>query len=100
MIFWGWGRQSKTAQIDGGRALVLNYTYLHLFWLLRVTWGLKYSLATATADGWAVRPLTDAEAVELDASRRVSVHWWWRWGLVIGLASIAVSITLGSLLAA
>lgn len=93
MIFFGWGRRSKSQQIDGGRALVLSWSYFHLFWLFRVSFGLRYGLATATPEGWAHRDLTAEEAAALDAPGALTLHWWWRWGLLIGIAALLAFIT-------
>ncbi|GGM10345.1 hypothetical protein ACFQBY_09320 [Promicromonospora citrea] len=97
MIFFGWGSKNKSAPLDAGRALVLRYSYFHLFWILRVSWGLRYSLATATESGWAMRPLSDEEAMQLDAPSRLSLNVWWRWGLVIWAALAVVGIVLAQL---
>ncbi|MFI2752967.1 hypothetical protein ACGIF2_05995 [Cellulomonas sp. P22] len=56
MIFFGWGRRSKTQQTSPNQALVLGFSYFHIFWLFRVSFGLNYSLATLTEAGWATRP--------------------------------------------
>ena len=80
-----------------GDALVLRYSYFHLFWLLRVSWGLKYSLATATEAGWATRPLSDEEAMQLDAPNKLTLNLWWRWGLVLWAAVAVVAIIIGNL---
>jgi hypothetical protein len=97
MVFFGWGSKSKTAPLDAGRALVLRYSYFHLFWLLRFSWGLKYSLATATEAGWATRPLSDDEAMQLDAPNRLTLNWWWRFGLLLWAAVAVVAIVIGNL---
>ncbi|MBO0609743.1 hypothetical protein [Myceligenerans salitolerans] len=98
MIFFGWGRKNKSAQLDGKTVLLRTWGYFHLFWLLRV-WGRDYSLATATPDGWATRALTDAEvaAIGEEAKRAVTPNWWWRFGLFIGLGMLALFITIMTL---
>ncbi|MFI2489989.1 hypothetical protein ACH47X_23955 [Promicromonospora kroppenstedtii] len=97
MVFFGWGSRSKTAPLDAGRALVLRYSYFHLFWILRVSWGLRYSLATATEAGWATRPLSDEEAMQLDAPNRLTLNVWWRFGLLLWAAVAVVAIVIGNL---
>jgi len=81
MIFFGWGRKAKSQHISPEQALVLAYTYVHIFWLFRITVPREYSLATLTPSGWAQRPLTADEAT--DARGELSIHWWWKWGLAI-----------------
>ncbi len=51
MIFFGWGRNSKTHELSPHHVLVLTYAYFHVFWLFRVSFGLRYALATATEQG-------------------------------------------------
>lgn len=97
MIFFGWGSKSKTAPLDAGRALVLQYSYFHLFWFLRLSWGLKYSLATATEAGWATRALSDDEAMQLDAPNRLTLNLWWRYSFLLFAALAVVSIVIGNL---
>lgn len=88
MIFWGWGGKNKTQELGPGQALVLSYRYCHVFFLFQLAWGFTYSVATLTEHGWLTRPLTQQEADSLDASRRLSVHWWWRWGFVVFFAAL------------
>ena len=97
MIFFGWGRNNKTQQVSDEQALVLGYSYFHLFWLFRISFGLQYSLATLTDVGWATRPLSREEATARGAQAALSLHWWWRFGLLVGIAAIVVIATLGSL---
>ena len=97
MVFFGWGSRSKTAPLDAGRALVLRYSYFHLFWILRVSWGLRYSLATATEASWATRHLSDEEAMQLDAPNRLTLSFWWRFGLLLWAAVALGAIVVGNL---
>ncbi|MEP7762873.1 hypothetical protein [Sanguibacter sp. 25GB23B1] len=97
MIFFGWGRNNKTQQVSDVQALVLGYSYFHLFWLFRVSFGLSYSLATLTDVGWATRPLSREEATAGGAQAALALHWWWRFGLLVAVAAIVVIATLGSL---
>lgn len=94
MVFFGWGRKSKTHQVGPEQALVLSFGYFHLFWLFRVTFGLRYALATLTEQGWATRELSAQDAAALNAPSTLGVHWWWRWGLFVPLALIAFSIAM------
>jgi hypothetical protein len=99
MIFFGWGRKSRSAQLDGQTVLLRTWGYFHLFWLLRVSWGQGYSLATATQEGWATRALSDSEVATLseESKQAVTPNWWWRFGLFIGLAALALFITIMAL---
>ncbi|WP_066582573.1 hypothetical protein [Cellulomonas timonensis] len=97
MIFFGWGRKNKTQQIDARQALILSFNYFHLFWLFRVAFGLNYSVATLTDDGWATRRLSPAEVEAGGAATALTLHWWWRFGLLIGIAAIVVIATLASI---
>jgi len=94
MVFFGWGRRSKTRQVSAEQALVLSYGYFHLFWLFRISFGLRYALATLTEQGWATREMSPQEVQAIDAPAQLSLHWWWRWGLVLPLALIAISIAV------
>jgi len=97
MFIFGWGRSSKTHQISPSQAFVLGFTYFHIFWLFRVSFSLKYSLATLTESGWATRALSPAEAMSSGATTTLTLHWWWRFGLLIALATIVVISLLSSL---
>jgi len=97
MIIFGWGRSSKTRQLGPDQAIVLNFSYFHIFWLFRVSFNLKYSIATRTEAGWALRALSPAEATSIDAASALTLHWWWRFGLVITVATTTVIAILGSL---
>lgn len=101
MIFFGWGRKAKTHQLSPHQALVLGYSYFHLFWLFRITVPQGYSLATLTEAGWAQQPLSPEDSVR--AAGDLSIHWWWRWGLLIAIggiiATIIISLAVSSLVA-
>lgn len=93
MIFFGWGRKNVSRQVSPTQALVLSYGYVHLFWLFQVAFGYRYALATATEHGWATRPMSPEEVAASGADREVTVGWWWRWGLLVLLGGLALSIT-------
>jgi hypothetical protein len=97
VIFFGWGRKNVSRQVSPTQALVLSYGYFHLFWLFRVAFGFRYALASATEQGWATRPLSAEEVAETGADREVTVGWWWRWGLLIGLGALAAVIAVSVL---
>ena len=98
IIFFGWGRKSLRQQLAPDQVLVLQYRYFHLFWVFRVAWGLRYSLATLSPQyGWAVRPLTESEIAYRDPSTLLDLHWWWRWGLLVGLVLVLVVTMVASL---
>ncbi len=97
MIFFGWGRKNVTRQVSPEQALILSYGYFHLFWLFRISYGFRYAVATATEAGWATRPMSIEEARATGADQAVTISWWWRWGLLVGLGVLVVAITLGSL---
>lgn len=98
MIFYGWGKNSKTLDTGPSEALVLVYQYMHIFWLFRVSFGHKYSLATLTDTGWMTAPLTRADVKLTGAKSALQLHWWWRFGLFVPLGLIAVLAIAGSLL--
>ncbi|QCB92239.1 hypothetical protein [Cellulomonas shaoxiangyii] len=97
MIFFGWGKRSTTAQLDAGRALVRVWGYFHLFWLFRLSWPKGYLLATATEAGWAQQPVSDAEGASLDPEGRTNLNPWWRFGLLLPVVGVVVTIVLGTL---
>jgi hypothetical protein len=94
VIFFGWGRKNVSRQVSPSQALVLNYGYFHFFWLFQVAFGYRYALATATDQGWATRPLSAEEVAASGADREVTVAWWWRWGLFVGLGALALTIVV------
>lgn len=97
MIFFGWGRRSTTAELDPGRALVRAWSYFHLFWLFRISWPKGYTLATATEAGWAQQPISAEEGARLDPEGRTNLHWWWRFGLLLPVTLLVVSLVISSL---
>ncbi|KSW20983.1 MULTISPECIES: hypothetical protein [Cellulomonas] len=97
MIFFGWGRRGKTAELDPGRVLVRAWAYFHLFWLFRISWPKGYTLATATPDGWAQRAISDEEGRALDPNGATDVNVWWRFGLLLPLIGIVCSVVIASL---
>ncbi|MGY4644559.1 hypothetical protein [Cellulomonas sp. URHB0016] len=97
VIFFGWGRNAKRQALSDQHVLLLHYQYLHVFWLFRITLPRGYSLATLGEHGWATRSLT-AQEIAHGGYDGLTVHWWWRWGLLIGLACVAL-IGLASSLA-
>ena len=98
MIFFGWGRRSTSRQVSPTQALVLSYGYVHVFWLFRASFGLRYALATATEQGWATRPMSPEEVAHTGADRALTIGWWWRWGLLVGVAGVVVLVTTAALL--
>ncbi|GIG41752.1 hypothetical protein [Cellulomonas phragmiteti] len=97
MIFFGWGRRPKTADLDPGRTLVRLWAYFHLFWLFRISWPKGYLLATATEAGWAQQPIPDEDGRALDPDGRTDVHWWWRFGLLLPVTLIFVSVVVATM---
>lgn len=97
MIFFGWGRRARTAELEPGRALVRVWSHFHLFWLFRISWPKGYQLATATEAGWAQQPISDEEGRALDPEGRTTPHLWWRFGLVLPLIGIICSIVIATL---
>jgi hypothetical protein len=95
VIFFGWGRKNVSRQVGDAQAVVLSYGYFHLFWLFRVAFGFRYQLATATEHGWATRPLSSEEVAASGVDREITVGWWWRWGLLVALGVLAVTIAVG-----
>lgn len=90
MIFFGWGRASKNVALSPEHAVALVYGYFHVFWLFRVSWPKEYVLATATPQGWASRPLSREEVERGGFAQHLQLHWWWRWGLLVGLGALLV----------
>ena len=97
MIFFGWGTKSNQKDLSPTQAMVVSASYVHLFWLLTVTFKEKYRFAQFVPDtGWAVRDVSVEEAVELSDGEPPQIHWWWRFsGLVIlGLIALVVVFAL------
>ncbi|AEI13489.1 hypothetical protein [Cellulomonas gilvus] len=97
MIFFGWGRNSKTHELSPHHVLVLTYAYFHVFWLFRITVPQGYGLATLSEYGWATRPMTPLEVDNGGYKELLSVSWWWRWGLLVGLAGVVLLVIASSL---
>lgn len=97
MIFFGWGRRSTTTELDPGRVLVRVWAHFHLFWLFRISWPRGYQLATATPAGWAQQAISDEEGRSLDPTGATDLHLWWRFGLLLPVVMIVISIVVATL---
>ncbi|HEY0187859.1 MAG TPA: hypothetical protein VGC67_10255 [Cellulomonas sp.] len=78
-------------QVSETEALVLSYGYVHLFWLFQFAYGRRYAVSTLTEQGWATRPMSREEAAASGADKIVTVPWWLRWGLLVGLGCLVLA---------
>jgi hypothetical protein len=97
MLFWGWGGKRMNRQVSPNQAVVLMYRYLHLMFLFTATWGYKYALATATDQGWATRPITDAEAQQLLGGVELRPGAWKRFSIFVLLGTVVLIVVVGAL---
>ncbi|MEP6651452.1 MAG: hypothetical protein ABJA74_16295 [Lapillicoccus sp.] len=97
MLFWGWGGKSMTRQITPEQAVLLTYRYLHLMFVFTTTWGYKYALATATDQGWATRPIPDAEALQLLGGQELRPSAWKRFSVFLLLGIVLLVVVVAAL---
>lgn len=101
MLIWGWGRTSRSRQLDAARALLVSFRYFSLFFVFTVTWGATYALARVQEDGSvAYRDLTPEQALEVGDGRLPTPSAWQRFsllGLLVGvLVVVGVSAALST----
>jgi hypothetical protein len=102
MIFYGWGRKSVplaeigTAQCshcNQTRAfrVLLNYSYMHLYWIFGLVLRRKYIVACSTCShGFLIDKKQLNEAIPKHAAN--PVPFMQRWGLAVFAAAIALVI--------
>jgi len=102
MIFYGWGRKSvPLAEIGAAQCshcnqtrafrLMLNYTYMHLYWIFGAVLRRRYIVAcSACSHGFFIDKKRAREAVPAPASN--PVPFMQRWGLAVLAAGIAVAV--------
>lgn len=95
MLFWGWGRKSLNRQLAHDKALVLTYRYL--MFVFRAAFGYRYQLATATDQGWATRPIANAEAETLLGGDALRPSMWARYSILLLVVVILVVILAAAL---
>jgi hypothetical protein len=42
MIFFGWGQSSKAWSLPDGTAILAKWSYFHIFWICRFSWGVEW----------------------------------------------------------
>lgn len=42
MIFFGWGKSSKQWPLNDGSVLLATWSYFHIFWTCRFSWGVEW----------------------------------------------------------
>lgn len=99
-MFWGWGSKTRQKKVSDKHVVMNRYRYFHFMFLFNVTWGYKYILATQGADGWSYKDIPKEEATRLTGGDELMPNWWMRFSLYFALVSLAISITLGLILAA
>jgi hypothetical protein len=97
VLFWGWGRKSLNRQLAQNQALVLTYRYFHLMFIFRAAFGYRYQLATATEQGWAMRPIESPEAEALLAGEELRPTMWARYSIFLLFVVIVVVIAASAL---
>ncbi len=95
MLFFGWGKRSVKRQIDAANVLLCTYGYFSIMFLFMVTFSYQYRLAVFSNGAWTYRELTKEEAMSLNGGTELKPHWWWQFGLLIGLVAIIILGLLG-----
>jgi hypothetical protein len=94
MLIWGWGRKSRSRQLNAAEALLVNFGYFSLFFVFTVTWGAKYVLARVQEDGAvSYRDLTPEQALAAGGGELPTPSAWQRFSL-LGLL-VAVVLVVG-----
>ncbi|MGG5260199.1 hypothetical protein [Phycicoccus avicenniae] len=101
MLIWGWGRKSRSRQVDAAQALLVNFAYFSLFFVFTVTWGAKYALARVQEDGSvSYRDLSPEQALTLGNGELPAPTAWQRFSLlgllVAGIAAVGIGAALST----
>lgn len=99
ILFFGWGRNAKRHQLSPQQVLLLRYTYVHVLWAFRISVPQGYAVASLTPQGWATQPVSNDEARYYGFTERLTLHWWWRWGLVVPVALLAIMMATSAITA-
>jgi hypothetical protein len=97
MLFWGWGAKNITRQVSHQQVVLLTYRYLHLMFLFTTSWGYRYSVATATDQGWATRGVTDEEALQLLGGVELRPSLWKRFSIFLLLGIVFLAVVIAAL---
>jgi hypothetical protein len=90
MLIWGWGRKSRSRQLNAAEALLVSFRYFSLFFVFTVTWGATYALARVQQDGAvSYRDLTLEQALAAGGGELPAPTAWQRFSL-LGLLVAAV----------
>ncbi len=92
MLIWGWGRKSRSRQLDAAQALIASFHYFSLFFVFTVTWGARYALARVQEDGGvSYRDVSADEATQLAAGRELPAPTPWQRFSLLGLVLVAIA---------
>ncbi len=92
MLIWGWGRKSRSQQLDAAQALIANFRYFSLFFVFTATWGAKYVLARVQEDGGvSYRDVSAEEATRLAAGGVLPAPSPWQRFSLLGLVVLVVA---------
>lgn len=95
MIIFGWGSRRRQHPLDQANQIILTYRIVHLLWLFTIAFKFRYSLATSTESGWAVRDISEEEAAAMCGGTAPKPAFWWRWSLLAFPAVGVLSAVIG-----
>ncbi|MBM6402018.1 hypothetical protein [Phycicoccus sonneratiae] len=100
MLIWGWGRKSRSRQVNAAEALLVNFAYFSLFFVFTVTWGARYALARVQEDGAvSYRDLTPEQAMAAAQGGELPAPTpWQRFSLLGLLVAVVLAVGIGAAL--
>jgi len=95
MIFFGWGKKTRTWPIDEERTLVAVWRYFDIFWLFPIAGSIHWYIVT---DNRSEDTEINYERVrQYFPTNTPKVGIWWRFGLLIMIAIFVAWGAIGSL---
>jgi hypothetical protein len=100
MIFFGWGKNSKSFEIPNtNKAILTTSKYFHIWWILRVTIAREFFLLSSSNNEnneitTSTKKITRAEVKELMGADIVK-PWWFVFNQSLSMALVAIIILVG-----
>ncbi len=94
-MFFGWGKKSKRAPTHDGKEIIAVWNYVHIMFLFRTAWGVKYYLVGN--DRSQDRLLSHDEAAQ-KTTQLPAPSAFEKFGLPVAIVSLLITFTLPLLL--
>ena len=81
MIFFGWGKSNKQWTLSDGKIVLVGWSYFHIFWVFRISWGKNWYLLTDNRS--QDETITIEKAIELTGDQKINIPFIDRFGWLI-----------------